>query len=131
MLEVLIALVVLMGLLLFLQPFIKNVTLMEEHVKKSAYLEVQIGKIQMELETRWLTFDRIENNRLIYRDEEKTQVIFEQYQQMIRKITSKNGHQPIMTNIKSSSFIENDGVIEWEVVTLEGEKYTYFLFPAK
>lgn len=120
-----------MSLLIFLQPFLVTIKDMERHVKKSDYLEVQTGKIQMEVEFRYLRYEKIEDNRLIFRDAENGRVIFEQYQQMIRKTTSKQGHQPIMTGVKQATFTENQRVINLEVRTTEEETYDYYFFPER
>lgn len=126
--ECLISLVVLMGLLIFLQPFLKTVVNIQKHVKKSDYLEVQTGKIQMELEIRACDFIDIKDNRLFYQNNAEGDIIFEQYKEMIRKTSTKKGHQPIMTGVKNVIFEENNGIIQMEVTTLEEETYLYFIF---
>ena len=128
------SLVVLMSILLFLQPFLSSLIKIEEKIKKSDYLELQIGKIQMDMDTRGIAFEKIENNRLFYRyydekEKEEVQVIYEQYKTMIRKTTSRTGHQPMITGIKSVVFSGDKEMIQLEVVTLEKETYNYFLFP--
>ncbi|MEG0285854.1 MULTISPECIES: competence type IV pilus minor pilin ComGF [Vagococcus] len=132
LLEALLALVVLMSLLLFLQPFLNSFMTMEEHLKESNYLEVQIGKIQMENEMEELEFEKIRHNKLVFselQEKEKVEVIFEQYEKMIRKTTSKTGHQPIMTEVKKVNFLGDGDMIQMEVTTLEEKRYTYFFFP--
>lgn len=121
-----------MSLLIFLQPFLISLGHIEKQLKASDYQELQIGKIQLENELEGLTFDKIENNKLFFYEEqekERVTIIFEQYKNMIRKITSKNGHQPIVMGIDSVCFSGDKEVIKWEVTTLEKERYTYFLFP--
>lgn len=117
-----------MSLLIFLQPFLKTTTNIQKHVKKSDYLEVQTGKIQMEMEIRACDFIKIENNRLYYQNQAEGSIVFEQYKEMIRKTSTKKGHQPIMTGVKEVIFEENNGVVQMEVTTLEEETYLYFLF---
>ncbi|WP_255521642.1 ComGF family competence protein [Candidatus Vagococcus giribetii] len=118
-----------MGLLIFLEPFLKSMTRVESTIKKSDYLEVQIGKIQLDLERRGLVFSEIKGNQLIYKNDKGENVTFEFYQNMIRKRVSGEGHQPIMTGVKSVRYQEINEVIEMEVTTLEKETYCYFLFP--
>ena len=120
-----------MGLLLFLQPFLVTVKEIEKHAKKNDYLEVIIGKSQMEVEMKDLTFEKVEDNTLIFRDKKDSRVIYEQYKQMIRKTSSTSGHQPILTGIEKVTFSEADHVIEMEVRTLEKETYLYYFFPKK
>lgn len=122
--------------MLFLHPFIRSLIRVEEKIKTSDYLEVQIGKIQLEIETNGMEFDKIDKNRLLYHfydevEKEEVTVIFEKYQNMIRKTTSRAGHQPIITGVKSVVFTGDDELIQMEVVTLEEERYSYFLFPKK
>lgn len=136
LIECLVSLVLLMSVLLFLQPFLTSLIKVEEKIKTSDYLELQIGKIQMEIETSGMEFEKIENNRLMYRyddevEKEEVIVIFEKYQNMIRKTTSRAGHQPIITGIKSVIFTGDAELIQMEVTTLEEERYSYFLFPEK
>ncbi|MEG2254960.1 MAG: ComGF family competence protein [Vagococcus sp.] len=115
-----------MGLLIFLEPFLKSMTRVESTIKKS---EVQIGKIQLDLERRGLVFSEIKGNQLIYKNDKGEAVTFDFYQNMIRKRVSGEGHQPIMTGVKSVRYQEINEVIEMEVTTLEKETYRYFLFP--
>ncbi|MDT2746478.1 competence type IV pilus minor pilin ComGF [Vagococcus fluvialis] len=136
LIECLVSLVILMSVMLFLQPFLTTLIKVEEKIKTSDYLELQIGKIQLEIETSGMEFDKIDNNRLLYQfydevEKEVVTVIFEKYQNMIRKTTSRTGHQPIITGIKSVLFTGDDELIRMEVVTLEEERYSYFLFPKK
>lgn len=125
-----------MSVMLFLQPFLTSLIKIEEKIKTSDYLELQIGKIQLEIETSGMEFDKIDNNRLLYQfydevEKEEVTVIFEKYQNMIRKTTSRTGHQPIIIGIKSVLFTGDNELIQMEVVTLEEERYSYFLFPKK
>ncbi|HCM89508.1 MAG TPA: hypothetical protein DIS85_06400 [Vagococcus sp.] len=123
-----ISLVVLMGLLLFLQPFLVTLTRIENHLKKNDYLELQIGKIQMEKEMMSTSFIKVDENKIYYNGKDRETIIFEQYNQMIRKTSSIHGHQPIITGIKEVLFTDEDGWIRMEVTTLEEENYCYFFF---
>lgn len=131
LIECLISLVVLMGLLIFLHPFLSMIQGVDNHIKKDNYMELLIGKIQMESEIKEAKFQKIEDNKLYYKKENKENketIIFENYQQMIRKTSSQNGHQPIVMGIKQVIFSEEKELVKMEVTTLEGETYTYFLF---
>nr|WP_306298133.1 competence type IV pilus minor pilin ComGF [Vagococcus fluvialis] len=128
LIECLISLVVLMGLLLFLQPFLVTLTRIENHLKKNDYLELQIGKIQMEKEMMSTSFIKVDENKIYYNGKDRETIIFEQYNQMIRKTSSIHGHQPIITGIKEVLFTDEDGWIRMEVTTLEEENYCYFFF---
>lgn len=136
LIECLVSLVILMSLMLFLKPFLISISRTQERIKKSDYLELQIGKIQLEQETKGTEFQKIENNKLIYRfyDEQEhkyVDVIYEQYQNMIRKTTNRAGHQPLITGIKSVVFTGDEELVQMEVITLEEEKHVYFLFPSR
>ena len=128
MAECLISLVVLMGLLLFLKPFLSMITQVDKHVTKDNYLELLIGKIQIESEIKEMTFKKIEKNKLYYVNEDKERIVFEQYKQMIRKTSDLKGHQPIVMGVDHVVFSEKKGLVKMEVTTLEGETYSYFLF---
>lgn len=128
MAECLISLVVLMGLLLFLKPFLSMITQVDKHVTKDNYLELLIGKIQIESEIKEMTFKKIEKNKLYYVNEDKERIVFEQYKQMIRKTSDSKGHQPIVMGVDHVVFSEKKGLVKMEVTTLEGETYSYFLF---
>lgn len=128
MAECLISLVVLMGLLLFLKPFLSMITQVDKHVTKDNYLELLIGKIQIESEIKEMTFQKIEKNKLYYVNEDKERIVFEQYKQMIRKTSDSKGHQPIVMGVDDVVFSEKKGLVKMEVTTLEGETYSYFLF---
>ncbi len=116
-----------MGLLLFLQPFLKMISSVDNQLKKDNYLELQIGKLQMEHEIKESKFDKIAANKLYYSKEDGEKIIFEQYKDMIRKTSNKNGHQPIVMGVKKVYFTELDKVIKMEVTTLEAETYIYYL----
>lgn len=128
MAECLISLAVLMGLLLFLKPFLSMITQVDKHVTKDNYLELLIGKIQIESEIKEMTFQKIEKNKLYYVNEDKERIVFEQYKQMIRKTSDSKGHQPIVMGVDDVVFSEKKGLVKMEVTTLEGETYSYFLF---
>lgn len=126
--ECLISLVVLMGLLLFLKPFLSMITQVDNHITKDNYLELLIGKIQIESEIKEMTFQKIENNKLYYLSEDDEKIVFEQYKNMIRKTNDSKGHQPIVMGVDIVVFSEEEGLVKMEVTTLEGETYSYFLF---
>lgn len=126
--ECLIALVVLMGLLLYVTPFLKTLNRVMEHGKKSDYMEVQMGVIQIAYEVRESTFDKLKDNKLYFTKNEEEKIIIEQYNEMVRKTSNKNGHQPIMTGVNKVIFSDLQGMILMEVETLEEEQYDYFLF---
>ncbi|MGX7023980.1 competence type IV pilus minor pilin ComGF [Vagococcus hydrophili] len=128
LIECLISLVILMGLLLFLNPFLVTITRMENHIKNDDYLELQIGKIQMEKEMMSTSFIKVEENKVYYDGKDNETIIFEQYKQMIRKTSSVHGHQPIITGVKDVQFIDEIGWIKMEVITLGEESYCYFFF---
>lgn len=128
LIECLISLVVLMGLLIFLHPFLTMIQAVDKHITKDNYLELSIGKIQMENEIATAKYAKIENNKLYYEKENEETIIFEQYKQMIRKTSKKSGHQPIVMGIENVEFFEVDDLVKMEVTTLEGEIYSYFLF---
>jgi len=123
--ECLIALLVLSGLLIFLTPLVKEINKWWEFQAESSYIEMHIGKKQLEYEINSLEFVEIKNNRLIYQKKEpdKETVIFEYYEGMLRKTP---GFQPIMTNIQTITFDEKNQVIKMEVVTKNEEEYVYF-----
>ncbi len=126
--ECLLSLFVLMSLMLFLQPFLVNIQQIQHHITKQDYNEVAIGKIQIEQNLHNETFHKIENNRLFLNREDGGYTIFEQYKQMIRKTSDRNGHQPIMMGVEKVLFSEDEQVITMEVWTTETEKYTYLFF---
>lgn len=103
-------------------------TQVDNHVTKDNYLELLIGKIQMESEIKEMTLQKIENNKLYYINEDDEKIIFEQYKNMIRKTSDAKGHQPIVMGIDHVVFSEKNRMVKMEVVTLEGEAYSYFLF---
>lgn len=103
-------------------------TQVDNHVTKDNYLELLIGKIQMESEIKDMTLQKIENNKLYYINEDDEKIIFEQYKNMIRKTSDSKGHQPIVMGIDHVLFSEKNRIVKMEVATLEGETYSYFLF---
>lgn len=104
------------------------ITQVDKHVTKDNYLELLIGKIQIESEIKEMTFQKIEKNKLYYVNEDKERIVFEQYKQMIRKTSDSKGHQPIVMGVDDVVFSEKKGLVKMEVTTLEGETYSYFLF---
>ncbi|WP_276330750.1 competence type IV pilus minor pilin ComGF [Vagococcus bubulae] len=128
LLECLIALSLMTGLLLFLTPFIKQVNRLWEYQEDASYLEVQIGKRQLEHEIEALTLLEVKPAALVYKKvvdgKADERIVFDMYEDKLRK---KPGFQPIIVGLKSVSFIEFDSLIEMTLVTLEGEEYVYFL----
>lgn len=127
LIECLVALVVMMGAMLFIAPLLKNVSRIEECYHQKAYIEMQIGKQQLAYETKELEFISANDKGLTYKQKTET-VMFNQYKTIIRK---QPGFQPIITDVKKSSFEEKAGVIRMYIQTVEGEEYVYFFSKGK
>ena len=56
-----------MGLLLFVTPFIKQVNGIWQVQKDASYLEIQIGKQQLEYEIKELTLVEVQPSQLFYK----------------------------------------------------------------
>lgn len=128
MLECLIALSLLVGLLLFLMPFIKQINQLWAYQENASYLEIHIGKRQLEHEIESLTLLKVKPTELVYKKavdgKANERIIFDMYEDKLRK---KPGFQPIIVGLKSATFVELDSLIEMTLITLQGERYVYFL----
>jgi len=126
LLECLIALAITMGLLIFTTPFVKEINKWWQFQEDASYIELQIGKKQLEHEISELEFVEVKKNKLVYQrtTADKEKVIFELYEGMLRK---SPGFQPIITNIKEVYFIEHHQFIEMVITTIKEEDYVYFL----
>lgn len=128
MLECLIALSLMTGLLLFLTPFIKQINQLWTYQENASYLEIHIGKRQLEHEIESLTLLEVKPTELVYKKavdgKADEQIIFDMYEDKLRK---KPGFQPIIVGLKSATFVELDSLIEMTLITLQGERYVYFL----
>lgn len=128
MLECLIALSLMTGLLLFLTPFIKQINQLWTYQENASYLEIHIGKRQLEHEIESLTLLEVKPTELVYKKavdgKADERIIFDMYEDKLRK---KPGFQPIIVGLKSATFVELDSLIEMTLVTLQGERYVYFL----
>lgn len=116
------------GLLLFLTSFMKQINRLWEYQEDASYLEIQIGKRQLENEIETLTLVEVKPAALVYKKvvdgKADERIIFDMYEDKLRK---KPGFQPIIVGLKSVSFIEFDSLIEMTLITLQGEEYVYFL----
>ena len=116
------------GLLLFLTPFIKQINQLWTYQENASYLEIHIGKRQLEHEIESLTLLEVKPTELVYKKavdgKADERIIFDMYEDKLRK---KPGFQPIIVGLKSATFVELDSLIEMTLVTLQGERYVYFL----
>lgn len=127
LLECLIALSIMMGLLIFLTPFIQQINTFWDIQQDGTYLELQIGKKQLEHEIKGLDIVDVQPNKLIYSkmvNNQAERVIFDLYEDKLRK---QPGFQPIIVGLKTVEFIEYTNVIQMTIVTVKGESYVYFL----
>lgn len=128
MLECLIALSLIAGLLLFLTPFIKQINQLWTYQENASYLEIHIGKRQLEHEIESLTLLEVKPTELVYKKavdgKADERIIFDMYEDKLRK---KPGFQPIIVGLRSATFVELDSLIEMTLITLQGERYVYFL----
>lgn len=116
-----------MGLLLFVTPFIKQVNGIWQVQKDASYLEIQIGKQQLEYEIKELTLVEVQPSQLIYKKigaDKEDKIIFDLYKDTLRK---QPGFHPIIVGLKTANFIEHDCMIEMNLETEKGERYVYFL----
>ncbi|MGY3704588.1 hypothetical protein BW731_07775 [Vagococcus martis] len=116
-----------MGLLLFVTPFIKQVNGIWQVQKDASYLEIQIGKQQLEYEIKELTLVEVQPSQLIYKKkgpDKEDKIIFDLYKDTLRK---QPGFHPIIVGLKTANCIEHDHVIEMNLETEKGDSYVYFL----
>lgn len=126
LLESLISLFILSLLLLYITPFIKMMVSMDERAKNDTYVELQIGKIQLEREMSALAFVEVKNNKLVFLDdsgEHPEKYKFEHYKNMIRKTP---GHQPIIMGVQTVRFAEVNQNIRMSIKMTDGRRYTYY-----
>lgn len=132
LLEAVLALSVMMSILLFITPLFKQIHVFQSRSKEQAYMELQIGKEQLQYEIDHLYFVAAHPTWLEFRNQkpkdasrDNNEVVrIEKYGKMIRKTP---GHHPIIMNVKKVFFEEIEGVIRMELKTTDEEDYVYFL----
>lgn len=116
-----------MGLLLFVTPFIKQVNSIWQIQKDASYLEIQIGKQQLEHEIKELTIVDVQPSQLIYKkrgSDKDDKIIFDLYKDTLRK---QPGFHPIIVGLKTVNFVEYENLIEMNLITEKGGSYVYFI----
>ncbi|WP_326716944.1 ComGF family competence protein [Vagococcus jeotgali] len=124
-----ITLVVTMSLLIFVTPFITLLTQMEALENQKDYVELQIGKRQLDHDIKKMRFKEIKDGKklrfFVKPQPNKSDVVeYNHYNDMLRQTP---GHQPLIQEVVDVGFTEYEEMIKMTITLTGGDTFVYFL----
>ncbi|AQP53685.1 hypothetical protein CBF34_10805 [Vagococcus penaei] len=135
LIECLIALLVLISLLLFISPLIKQLPKLNNRVNAQANIDYRLGKVQLQRLIQSMPLIDVDQKYLKFRKAKQGADFYEEVTISLypksHSLRRTPGHHVIMTNVKTITFSEEDQIVRVELETCENQKEVFFLYCEK
>jgi competence protein ComGF len=125
--EMLFAFSIFTFIIFFISPIFSIILQQQDEQKRLQTMEWEVFCSQIKKEIRMSTKAQVIGNRLILTEDPAT-IVFEQYQNVLRRRVNSTGHEVLLQNVSEVNFSLATGTIQVEVKDINKRQYTVNIY---